>query len=225
MPVLISRIFPRLAAERSGTLRLSDSILAVNGVDLRDATHDQAVQVLKRAGKEVILEGPTPSASRVLVPSSPGCPFAAGRARGAGSNRVSFMVRCRRGSPGSAGMAVLRPPPHQEQKGWLQMPLSRQTWPWGSWWPCPGGRWHWHHGVLALWAGALPWGVGWRVLGSRLVMKVAAHIWQTAAEQWPHGRTCHPCHCPTARPCPAQPGSRIRGAQNGSNPGISAAGG
>ncbi|NXM18139.1 SNTB2 protein, partial [Ploceus nigricollis] len=41
MPVLISRIFPGLAAERSGALRLGDAILAVNGVDLRDATHDQ----------------------------------------------------------------------------------------------------------------------------------------------------------------------------------------
>lgn len=57
MPVLISRIFPGLAAERSGALRLGDAILAVNGVDLRDATHDQAVQALKRAGREVILEG------------------------------------------------------------------------------------------------------------------------------------------------------------------------
>uniref|UniRef100_A0A8C5X5A2 Syntrophin beta 2 n=1 Tax=Malurus cyaneus samueli TaxID=2593467 RepID=A0A8C5X5A2_9PASS len=53
---LISRIFPGLAAERSGALRLGDAILAVNGVDLRDATHDQAVQALKRAGREVILE-------------------------------------------------------------------------------------------------------------------------------------------------------------------------
>lgn len=57
MPVLISRIFPGLAAERSGELRLGDAILAVNGVDLRDATHDQAVQALKRAGREVVLEG------------------------------------------------------------------------------------------------------------------------------------------------------------------------
>ncbi|NXF87434.1 SNTB2 protein, partial [Eubucco bourcierii] len=56
MPVLISRIFPGLAAERSGALRLGDAILAVNGVDLRDATHDQNVQALKRAGREVILE-------------------------------------------------------------------------------------------------------------------------------------------------------------------------
>lgn len=65
MPVLISRIFPGLAAERSGALRLGDAILAVNGVDLRDATHDQAVQALKRAGREVILEG------NASAPSSP----------------------------------------------------------------------------------------------------------------------------------------------------------
>ncbi|XP_060644041.2 beta-2-syntrophin [Anolis sagrei] len=56
MPVLISRIFPGLAAERSGALRLGDAILSVNGVDLREATHDQAVQALKRAGREVLLE-------------------------------------------------------------------------------------------------------------------------------------------------------------------------
>lgn len=57
MPVLISRIFPGLAAERCGALHLGDAILAVNGLDLRDATHDQAVQALKRAGREVLLEG------------------------------------------------------------------------------------------------------------------------------------------------------------------------
>uniref|UniRef100_A0A8D0GL19 Beta-2-syntrophin n=1 Tax=Sphenodon punctatus TaxID=8508 RepID=A0A8D0GL19_SPHPU len=56
MPVLISRIFPGLAAERCGALRLGDAILAVNGLDLRQATHDQAVQALKRAGREVLLE-------------------------------------------------------------------------------------------------------------------------------------------------------------------------
>ncbi|XP_077167019.1 beta-2-syntrophin isoform X1 [Paroedura picta] len=56
MPVLISRIFPGLAAERCGALRLGDAILSVNGTDLRDATHDQAVQALKRAGREVLLE-------------------------------------------------------------------------------------------------------------------------------------------------------------------------
>lgn len=60
MPVLISRIFPGLAAERCGALRLGDAILAVNGLDLRDATHDQAVQALKRAGRDVLLEGTCP---------------------------------------------------------------------------------------------------------------------------------------------------------------------
>ena len=33
------------------------AILSVNGNDLREATHDVAVQALKKAGKEVTLEG------------------------------------------------------------------------------------------------------------------------------------------------------------------------
>nr|XP_033795939.1 beta-2-syntrophin [Geotrypetes seraphini] len=56
MPILISKIFPGLAAHRSGALRVGDAILAVNGTDLRLATHDQAVQALKKAGKDVLLE-------------------------------------------------------------------------------------------------------------------------------------------------------------------------
>uniref|UniRef100_A0A672TEL4 Syntrophin beta 2 n=1 Tax=Strigops habroptila TaxID=2489341 RepID=A0A672TEL4_STRHB len=46
MPVLISHIFQGLAAERSEVLRHGYAILAVNGVDLRDATHNQAVQFM-----------------------------------------------------------------------------------------------------------------------------------------------------------------------------------
>lgn len=57
MPILISKIFPGLAADQSRALRVGDAILSVNGNDLREATHDQAVQVLKKAGKEVTLEG------------------------------------------------------------------------------------------------------------------------------------------------------------------------
>lgn len=57
MPILISKIFPGLAADKSQALRVGDAILSVNGTDLRTATHDQAVQVLKKAGKEVTLEG------------------------------------------------------------------------------------------------------------------------------------------------------------------------
>ncbi|XP_075908301.1 beta-1-syntrophin [Petromyzon marinus] len=56
MPVLISKIFKGLAAEQTGGLYVGDAILSVNGADLRDATHDEAVQALKRAGREVVLE-------------------------------------------------------------------------------------------------------------------------------------------------------------------------
>ncbi|KAJ7338098.1 hypothetical protein JRQ81_010667 [Phrynocephalus forsythii] len=56
MPILISKIFKGLAADQTQALYVGDAILAVNGTDLRDATHDEAVQALKRAGKEVMLE-------------------------------------------------------------------------------------------------------------------------------------------------------------------------
>ena len=55
MPILISKIFKGLAAYQTESLYVSDAILAVNGEDLRNATHDEAVQALKRAGKEVEL--------------------------------------------------------------------------------------------------------------------------------------------------------------------------
>lgn len=56
MPILISKIFRGLAADQTQALYVGDAILAVNGANLRDATHDEAVQALKRAGKEVTLE-------------------------------------------------------------------------------------------------------------------------------------------------------------------------
>uniref|UniRef100_A0A9J8BE23 Syntrophin alpha 1 n=1 Tax=Cyprinus carpio carpio TaxID=630221 RepID=A0A9J8BE23_CYPCA len=56
MPILISKIFKGLAADQTEALYVSDAILSVNGYDLRDATHDEAVQALKKTGKEVILE-------------------------------------------------------------------------------------------------------------------------------------------------------------------------
>ncbi|XP_038601046.1 beta-1-syntrophin [Tachyglossus aculeatus] len=56
MPILISKIFRGLAADRTRALYVGDAILAVDGADLRDATHDEAVQALKRAGGEVLLE-------------------------------------------------------------------------------------------------------------------------------------------------------------------------
>ncbi|XP_061795609.1 alpha-1-syntrophin [Nerophis lumbriciformis] len=56
MPILISKIFKGLAADQTEALYVGDAILSVNGYDLREATHDEAVQALKKTGKEVILE-------------------------------------------------------------------------------------------------------------------------------------------------------------------------
>lgn len=57
MPILISKIFKGMAADATEQLYVGDAILAVNGEDLREATHDEAVKALKRAGKIVELEG------------------------------------------------------------------------------------------------------------------------------------------------------------------------
>lgn len=57
MPILISKIFKGLAADQTHALYVGDAILSVNSVNLRDATHDEAVQCLKRAGRVVTLEG------------------------------------------------------------------------------------------------------------------------------------------------------------------------
>uniref|UniRef100_A0A3Q3QMA1 Syntrophin alpha 1 n=1 Tax=Monopterus albus TaxID=43700 RepID=A0A3Q3QMA1_MONAL len=56
MPIVISKIFKGLAADQTEALYVGDAILSVNGYDLREATHDEAVQALKKTGKEVILE-------------------------------------------------------------------------------------------------------------------------------------------------------------------------
>lgn len=57
MPILISKIFKGMAADETEQLYVGDAILAVNGEDLREATHEEAVKALKRAGKIVELEG------------------------------------------------------------------------------------------------------------------------------------------------------------------------
>ncbi|XP_076372385.1 beta-1-syntrophin-like isoform X2 [Tachypleus tridentatus] len=56
MPILISKIFKGMAADQTEQLYVGDAILSVNKEDLRDATHDEAVRALKRAGKIVDLE-------------------------------------------------------------------------------------------------------------------------------------------------------------------------
>ena len=48
MPVLISEIHDGQPAHRCGGLFIGDAILAVNGIDLRQVKHDEAVEILSR---------------------------------------------------------------------------------------------------------------------------------------------------------------------------------
>lgn len=57
MPILISKIFKGMAADKTEKLYVGDAILSVNGEDLREATHDEAVRALKKAKKIVEVEG------------------------------------------------------------------------------------------------------------------------------------------------------------------------
>lgn len=57
MPILISKIFPNMPADLAGQLYVGDAILSVNGKDLQHVSHEEAVQILKKTGKEVELEG------------------------------------------------------------------------------------------------------------------------------------------------------------------------
>lgn len=57
MPIIISKIFPDMPADQTGQLYIGDAILAVNGKDLHHVSHEEAVQILKKAGKEVELQG------------------------------------------------------------------------------------------------------------------------------------------------------------------------
>ena len=56
MPILISKIFKGMAADLTGQLFVGDAILKVDDKDLRNATHDEAVQALKTTKKKVKLE-------------------------------------------------------------------------------------------------------------------------------------------------------------------------
>ena len=57
MPIIISKIFPSMPAALTGQLHMGDAILSVNGKDLQHVSHEEAVQILKKAGKEVELQG------------------------------------------------------------------------------------------------------------------------------------------------------------------------
>uniref|UniRef100_A0A673LBP3 PDZ domain-containing protein n=1 Tax=Sinocyclocheilus rhinocerous TaxID=307959 RepID=A0A673LBP3_9TELE len=53
--IFITKIIPGGAAAQDGRLRVNDSILFVNDVDVREVTHSQAVEALKEAGAIVRL--------------------------------------------------------------------------------------------------------------------------------------------------------------------------
>jgi len=67
MPILISKIFKGMAADKTNQLYVGDAVLSVNGEDLKEATHDEAVKALKRAGKFVDLEGLTRLCLLVII--------------------------------------------------------------------------------------------------------------------------------------------------------------
>jgi C-terminal processing protease CtpA/Prc len=46
-----------MAADKTEKLYVGDAIMSVNGEDLREATHDDAVRALKKAKKVVEIEG------------------------------------------------------------------------------------------------------------------------------------------------------------------------
>ncbi|KAK1346794.1 hypothetical protein QTO34_000654 [Cnephaeus nilssonii] len=53
--IFVSFILAGGPADLSGELRRGDRILSVNGVNLRNATHEQAAAALKRAGQSVTI--------------------------------------------------------------------------------------------------------------------------------------------------------------------------
>lgn len=57
MPILITKIYKNTGADKTDRLYVGDAILSVNGEELRDATHEDAVRALKKAGKVVELQG------------------------------------------------------------------------------------------------------------------------------------------------------------------------
>lgn len=57
MPIIVSKIFKGLAADKTKQLYVGDAVISVNGQDLRHASHDEAVSCLKRSGRVVDIEG------------------------------------------------------------------------------------------------------------------------------------------------------------------------
>ncbi|XP_055924762.1 inaD-like protein isoform X2 [Argiope bruennichi] len=55
LPIYVSKLFEDGAAARDGQLKLGDQILSVNGQSLEGLTHQEAVEVLKKASGTVVL--------------------------------------------------------------------------------------------------------------------------------------------------------------------------
>lgn len=53
--IFVSKVVPEGLAARTRKIRIGDRILAVNGVNISRATHQEAVDALVRATKEVVL--------------------------------------------------------------------------------------------------------------------------------------------------------------------------
>ncbi|KAK2186834.1 hypothetical protein NP493_187g00048 [Ridgeia piscesae] len=56
VPILISEIHEHQPADRCGGLYVGDAILSVNGIDLRDTKHTDAVDVLSQQQGDIVLE-------------------------------------------------------------------------------------------------------------------------------------------------------------------------
>ncbi|XP_031975012.1 protein scribble homolog isoform X23 [Corvus moneduloides] len=82
MGIFISRIAEGGAAHRDGILHVGDRVISINGVDMTEARHDQAVALLTAASPTIVLlveregaeqpgEGDSPGAPRVRMHSPP----------------------------------------------------------------------------------------------------------------------------------------------------------
>ena len=58
MPILVSEIHEGQPADRCGSLYIGDAILSVNGLDLRNAKHGEAVQILSQQVKTDLIPPP-----------------------------------------------------------------------------------------------------------------------------------------------------------------------
>lgn len=62
VPILISEIHPTQPADRCGGLHVGDAILAVNGINLRDAKHKEAVTILSQQVRRLLPPSAAPPA-------------------------------------------------------------------------------------------------------------------------------------------------------------------